>query len=149
MAVRLRLERLLQVALGPGDAGGVVDRRPGAVGGALELGEQVADEDGVAVVVRVAPVQGVLGALADDGCGGMCPPVSPKTPLFRRMQVTASPRAAVCSTSWSPSFTMSPSPCNVNTTESGSIRFTPVATDGARPWSACTRSTSIELLKLV
>ena len=75
----------------------------------------------------------------------MCPPVSPNTPLFSRMHVTLSPRAAVCSTSCSPSFTMSPSPWSVNTIESGSIRLTPVATDGARPCSACTRSTSIEL----
>ena len=73
----------------------------------------------------------------------MWPPVSPNTPLFNSTQVTASPRAAVWSTSWSPSFTMSPSPCRVNTTVSGRMRFTPVATDGARPCSAWTRSTSM------
>ena len=74
----------------------------------------------------------------------MWPPVSPNTPLFKRMHVTFSPRAAVCSTSCKPSFTMSPSPCKVKTSESGSMRLTPVATDGARPCSACTRSTSID-----
>src|SRR6476661_3312150 len=73
----------------------------------------------------------------------MWPPVSPKTPLFNRMQVTFSPRAAVWSTSCRPSFTMSPSPWIVNTIESGRMRFTPVATDGARPCNACTRSMSM------
>ena len=37
--------------------------------------------------------------------------------------MTLSPRAAVCSTSWRPSFTMSPSPWSVNTSASGRIRF--------------------------
>ena len=45
----------------------------------------------------------------------MWPPVSPNTPLLSMMQVTFSPRAAVCRTSWRPSLTMSPSPCTVNT----------------------------------
>ncbi len=79
----------------------------------------------------------------------MWPPVSPKTPLFRRMQVTFSPRAAVWSTSWSPSFTMSPSPWIVKTIASGRMRLTPVATEGARPWSAWTRSMSMLIEKLV
>jgi hypothetical protein len=79
----------------------------------------------------------------------MCPPVSPKTPLLSSTQVTASPRAAVCITSWSPSLTMSPSPWSVKIRDSGRIRLAPVATDGARPWSAWTRSTSIVLVKAV
>ena len=40
---------------------------------------------------------------------------------------------------------MSPSPCSVKTSASGRMRFAPVASDGARPCSACTRSTSIVL----
>ena len=79
----------------------------------------------------------------------MCPPVSPNTPLLSMKQVTFSPRAAVCSTSWRPSFTMSPSPCTVNTSVSGLARFTPVASDGARPWSACSTSMSRLLEKAV
>jgi len=72
----------------------------------------------------------------------MCPPVSPNTPLFSMKQVTFSPRAAVWSTSWRPSFTMSPSPWTVNTTVSGRARLAPVASDGTRPCSACSTSTS-------
>jgi len=37
---------------------------------------------------------------------------------------------------------MSPSPCNVNTMVSGLERFTPVASDGARPCKAWSTSTS-------
>ena len=44
---------------------------------------------------------------------------------------------------------MSPSPWSVNSSASGRIRFAPVATDGARPCSACTRSTSIVLVNAV
>ena len=40
----------------------------------------------------------------------ICPPVSPNTPLLSIRQVIDSPRAAACSTSASPSDTMSPSP---------------------------------------
>ena len=72
----------------------------------------------------------------------MCPPVSPKTPLLSMMQVTFSPRAAVCNTSWRPSLTMSPSPCTVSTTVSGLARLTPVANDGALPCNAWSTSTS-------
>jgi hypothetical protein len=39
---------------------------------------------------------------------------------------------------------MSPSPCTVNTMLSGSMRLTPVASDGARPWRAWSTSTSSE-----
>ncbi len=79
----------------------------------------------------------------------MWPPVSPKTPLFSRIAVTFSPRAAVWMTSWRPSFTMSPSPWKVNTSASGSIRLIPVASDGARPCSAWTVSTAIAVAKAV
>ena len=72
----------------------------------------------------------------------MWPPVSPKTPLLSMTQVMFSPRAAACSTSWRPSLTMSPSPWMVTTTVSGRARLTPVATDGARPCSAWSTSTS-------
>ena len=79
----------------------------------------------------------------------ICPPVSPKTPLLSSTQVTDSPRAAVWITSWRPSFTMSPSPCKVKISDPGRMRLAPVATEGARPWSAWTRSTSMLLVKAV
>ena len=76
----------------------------------------------------------------------ICPPVSPKTPLSSIKQVIDSPRAAACSTSARPSDTMSPSPCRVYTAWPGSIRLTPVATAGARPWRHCRNSTSAVLM---
>ena len=79
----------------------------------------------------------------------MWPPVSPNTPLLSRMQVIFSPRAAAWMTSWRPSFTMSPSPWMVTTMVSGLARFTPVASDGARPCSACSTSQSRLLEKAV
>ncbi len=53
-----------------------------------------------------------------------------------------SPRAAAWMTSWSPSLTMSPSPWTQNTMVSGLARFTPVASEGARPCRAWMTSTS-------
>ena len=79
----------------------------------------------------------------------MWPPVSPKTALLNTTAVNFSPRAAAWSTSCSPSDTMSPSPCMVKTNASGRTRLTPVATDGARPCSACRTSTSMIIGKAV
>src|SRR5439155_573678 len=57
--------------------------------------------------------------------------------------VKFSPRAALWMISCRPSETMSPSPCSVKTKRSGSTRLAPVATEGARPWSACRTSMSM------
>src|SRR4051794_17529513 len=68
-AGQLRLESAQQHLLGAGHVAGGVDRTAGDERRPLELGQQIAQQDGVAVFGGVAALERVLGALADDGGG--------------------------------------------------------------------------------
>ena len=70
LARELRLERPLEHLLRAGDRARVVHRAARDVRRALELRDEVADEDRVAVVLGVAAVDRVLGALTDHGRRG-------------------------------------------------------------------------------
>ena len=72
LALELGFKGAIDEAACPVNAFGIVDRGAGAVRGALEPREEVADQNGVAMLSGIPSVDGILGALAQDsGCGHM------------------------------------------------------------------------------
>ena len=136
------LERAADHLLGARDVAGVVHRAARHVGRAVELGDQRAQPDRVAVLLGVAPVEGVLGALAERGGGGHVPAGLAEHAVVEHEAGDAlAARRGV--QHLLQAFVHHVAVALHGDHEGvglGPLR--PVASDGARPWSACSTSTS-------